>query len=534
MLVLDCCDLEVILHKPLILIGYKTDPHLYVGKWNGAMESVWRIKQGENEAELSWQEIVGGLLRGNISYSSMVYDEKSKEWLPLASKSEFAVAFPIIPLFKLNAVEFVNLMKANPNGVTGIITVASDWKEVIPIAKLFRAEGLPKGAAFFIQEVNPNVKKRITRPVRMFEVFNDFLVSSFVEDKKVFPSAETLLFVLGMNVGSHHASHSLIPYEFPISEIEKSKLNFDLPPKCWALRVLKIDTRSRSGTCRIEFRTTSRAERAAKAGIAAALTLGVLRYDAGYKGFSIQFDVVPPNTQKTSLDHMDKGELLFQINDYEAAVDEFQSVLALEPNNQKAHKILGVIYNSLDMNDKAEQELREATRIDNKDEAAHVNLGIVLEKLKRDVDAEKEMKEAIRIKPNDLFSHYTLASFYGKKGSVNEAKLEYVEMLNLDPKCGPAYKGLFTLLMNLNETEKKALRNVYLEVESIFAKAVLRLPNEANLHSYLGYVQMSLRKFTEAEREFNIALRIDSRNQIAQTFLGLKQKGEWEKIGVSE
>jgi Flp pilus assembly protein TadD len=165
---------------------------------------------------------------------------------------------------------------------------------------------------------------------------------------------------------------------------------------------------------------------------------------------------------------------------------------------------------------------------------AHNNLGALYDKLKRDEEAEREFRESIRIKPNDLINHYNLAVFFGKRDKLHEAKNEYMEMLKLDPKCMPAYSGFFSLLMKRKESKKEDLRQVYLEAEKLFAEGIVRFSDNANMHSYLGYVQLHLRKFKEAEREFNVALRLDQRNQLAHVFLALKQKGEWEKIGVAD
>lgn len=496
--------------------------------------TTWRIQNEESTFELKGDVVIEKILEGEIGYSANVYEEKSGKWLPVSEKPEFAIAFPIIPFLKLGD-GFKNFMKVFEKGLTGIVSIASEPKELIPIAKAFRSQGLPRGVTFFIPILSKDTTRRVTRPITMFHVHDNFLVSSFFEDKKIPASTETPLFVLAMNISSNYVSHSMIPYEFPIPEAEKSKLSFGVPPRKWVLRYLRIDTTgSKYGPHKIEFRTSSRAERAAKAAVAAALTLGMLRYDSGYKGFSFSFEITPPDAKKTITEYLEKGELLYRINDYCAAQEELENAVKLEPANSKAHRTLGIVYSLLNDNEKAEQELKEAIKLDQNDDVAHNNLGAVFDKMNRADEAEKEFQEAIRMKPNDLINRYNLAVFYGKRDRFDEAKKEYLEMLKLDPKSLPAYSGFFSLLMKIKPQERKSLRQMYLEAESIFAEAIPRLPNDANMHSYLGYVQLCLRKFAEAEREFNVALRLDQRNQLAQAFLALKRKGEWEKIGVGE
>lgn len=369
----------------------------------------------------------------------------------------------------------------------------------------------------------------------MLQLFDNFLVCAFFEDKKVTASTDTPLLVMAMNLSDSYSRHKLIPYEFPIPENEKSKLNFDLPPSKWVLRCLRIDTTAcKYGSHKIEFRTASRAERAAKAAIAAALTLGILRYDSGYKGFSISFEVVPPDQQKTTVEHLKKGELLYHLCDYWASRTELENVIKQDPDNPKAQRLLGTVYSMLNENEKAERELKKAIELNPNDDEAHNSLGALYDKLKRDEEAEREFRESIRIKPNNLINHYNLAVFFGKRGKLYEAKNEYLEMLKLDPKCIPAYSGLFSLLMEGKESKKEKLKQLYLEAEKLFAEGVVRLSDNANMHSYLGYVKLHLRKFKEAEREFTVALRLDQRNQLAQVFLASKQRGEWEKIGLGD
>jgi len=495
--------------------------------------TMWKVQSEGSTFELRGDQLIEKILEGEIGYSATLYDEERGRWLPISEKPGFAFAFPMIPFLRLGD-NFKNFTKLFEKGLTGIVSIASKPKELAPIAKAFRSNGLPRGIAFFVPVLNKDTKKRLTRPITMFHVHNNFLVSSFLEDKRIQASTNTPLFVLAMNISSDYVSHSMVPYDFPVPDAEKAKLSFSVPPKKWVVRYLRLDTTvSKYGQHKIEFRTASRAERAAKAAVAAALTLGMLRYDSGYKGFSLSFEIIPPESKKTTEEYLESGERLYHMNDYYGALEELEVAVKLEPGNSKAHRILGIVYSLLNDNEKAEKELKEAIRLNQKDDVAHNNLGAVFDKMNRADDAEKEFREASRMNPNDFVTRYNLAVFYGKRDRFDEAKKEYLEMLKLNPKYLPAYSGFFSLLMKQKPARKESFMQMYLEAESIFAEAIPRLPNDANIHSYLGYVQLNLRKYDQAEREFNVALRLDQRNQLAQAFLALKKKGEWERIGVT-
>lgn len=501
--------------------------------------SVWKIRDKGNEFEVKWEEAIERVLEGDISYFADVYDEKVDKWVPIGEKPEFAFAFPIFPFMELGD-ELKHFVKGYKKGFlmnqgfSGIVSIGPDWKELISIAKIYGEKGLPNGITFFVPVLNKDVKKRMTRPIKMFHLFDNFLVGSFFANHRVPASTETPLFAAAVNVSSSHASHSLFSYKFPIPESEKVKLKFDLPPKKWVFRRLRIDTTgTKYGPQKIEFRTASGKRRFGKTLLVSALTLGTIGYTPSYGQVSTSFEIIPPDTQKTATENVDNGELLYHMNDLAAAREELEAALDKEPNNPKAHRLLGTVYNLLEKNEKAECELKRAIELDKNDDVAHNNLAALYDKLNRTEEAEKEFREAIRIKPDDLPNHYDLAAFLKNRNRLDEAWNEYLEMLKLDPEFTPAYTGVYSLLAE-NKMEKERLRQIYLESERLFAEGIARMPNIADMHSYLGYVQLHLGKFKEAEREFKVALRLDQENQLAHIFLASKKKGEWEKIGIPE
>jgi Flp pilus assembly protein TadD len=496
--------------------------------------SVWKVRDQNREFETKWEDVIEQILEGKIDHSATIFDSTSNKWVPVTEKREFAPMFPILPFMNFGE-KAKYMMKLFERGFTGIVTIGPHGPDLFSIAEAFRLQGLPKGITFFIPILNRTIAKRITRPIRLLPLFEGLLAGAFFEDQVIEASNNTPLFAIAANYSDGFIAHSMIPYKFPIPETEKGKLAFELAPKKWVCQCLWLDTsRSKSGANEIEFRTASTAQRAAKTAAAAVLTLGMLRYTPGYKGFSIKVDIVESGLPKPPGASLRKGEMLYEMKDYWGARAEVETALKDDPNNAKAHRLLGAICSLLDKNAEAEMEFKKAIELNRSDDVAHNNLGTLYDKMDRPQEAEKEFKEAVSIKPQDVVNRYNLALFLRNKDRLKEAWNECLELLKADPKFMPAYSGFYSILMKQTGKGGNDLKATFLEAERLFAEGISRVPNNADLHAYLGYAQLHLRKFAEAEREFGVALRLDQRNVVANLFLALKKKkGEWEKIGVA-
>ena len=253
----------------------------------------WGLYHRDTVLHLKWEEIISEILTGNINPTAHIFDDKKNQWVSITEKPEFKFAFPIFPFHELEN-NLKNIIKQFDNRIIGAVSISSNWKELLQISVSIHTAGLPKGMFFFIPILNKNVKKTINRPISLFQLHDNFLATSFFNENKVVASKNSHLFVLVINVSSRQMDNKIYTYEFPIPEDEKTRLHFSLEPYQFSLKILNVDTFFQYNSYKLHFRSASRKERAAKFGLAAALTGGMLRYDPGYKGFLLNFEIVPP------------------------------------------------------------------------------------------------------------------------------------------------------------------------------------------------------------------------------------------------
>jgi len=108
--------------------------------------------------------------------------------------------------------------------------------------------------------------------------------------------------------------------------------------------------------------------------------------------------------------------------DLDAAINEYQEAIRINPNFKKTHYYLEVALQAKVELDAVIQFYREILRINPNNAGAHKNLGVALAS-KGDLDtAIQEYREAIRISPNNTDVHYKLGVVLARKRMQDETK----------------------------------------------------------------------------------------------------------------
>jgi Flp pilus assembly protein TadD len=160
----------------------------------------------------------------------------------------------------------------------------------------------------------------------------------------------------------------------------------------------------------------------------------------------------------------------------DGAIEQYEKVLKLEPQNLIAWRRLAVLYDRKNefsksdafykkaaaaqprdadlLNDwgysyylrnnwtEAESKLRKALEIDKKHARAHSNLGLVLGQQGKYADALKMFREA---EISEAEAHCNLAFVYLTQGKLEEAKAECTQARKADPSCSKAQEMLAKL-----------------------------------------------------------------------------------------
>ncbi len=127
------------------------------------------------------------------------------------------------------------------------------------------------------------------------------------------------------------------------------------------------------------------------------------------------------------------------------AIQEYQIALRLNPEYANAHNNLGNVYSDQGQLDKAMQEYRIALKLNPNDGEAYNNLGNVYAKQGRLDESIQEYQIALRLNPDHVKAHYNLGLVYAEQGRLNESRKKFETVLRLKPDDKDAYQMLESL-----------------------------------------------------------------------------------------
>ncbi len=129
--------------------------------------------------------------------------------------------------------------------------------------------------------------------------------------------------------------------------------------------------------------------------------------------------------------HSNLGNILLQEKRPQEAIEHFQQVLRLQPENFEAYANLGIALAQTDRLPEAMENFRLALRQNPNDPATQRNLGNALMLTGRPNEAIEHVKQALRIKPDYTGAYYLMAMAYARINQTTEAIAAAQKALNL-------------------------------------------------------------------------------------------------------
>jgi len=222
-----------------------------------------------------------------------------------------------------------------------------------------------------------------------------------------------------------------------------------------------------------------------------------------------------------------------------------ESILTLDPKNEKAYVELGNAYKNQGRFAAAVTTLKRALEIDPRDDNAYVGLGNAYRAQGRITDAAAAFKRALEINPKNGLAYAELGELYHSQDRFTDETSALERALKINPRIDWAYlllgstyraQGRFA---DAAATFKRALEinpgnhEAYLSLESMhqdqsrFAAAAATLkqalktnPRDDKAHAGLGELYQAQGRFADATSAFKRALRINPRNARAYLLLG--------------
>ncbi|MFH1453101.1 MAG: tetratricopeptide repeat protein [Armatimonadota bacterium] len=215
----------------------------------------------------------------------------------------------------------------------------------------------------------------------------------------------------------------------------------------------------------------------------------------------------------------------YQIGDYDKAIRAFEESINLDPDLPFPYNGLGCIYQELGYLEDAVEEFSQAIELFPEYAAAHLKLGWVYYQMGDYDKAALEFNFIIEHTEDDnyiLSSHYSLANTFLAQNLLEEAYEEFLQVIEIDPSFADAYFNLGVICSKL-EMYDQAINylNKCMEKKS-------RLKDQA--HMYLAFSYTHLKKFDEAVKECELALKVEPNDPEVYSILGSIHsfKEEWE------
>ncbi len=186
-----------------------------------------------------------------------------------------------------------------------------------------------------------------------------------------------------------------------------------------------------------------------------------------------------------------RGMRALQLGLYDEAVDAFQQVLQLNPQNAEAHCELGAVYRFKEKTDNALDAYLRALELPASPQThgvAHVCLARLYHSQGRFVDAEKHGRHAVDLLSKNAEPFFRLADTYVQRGKLALAKRAYQQALTLNANLSPAYQGLGKIAFLQNRLE---------EAVQYYQKALTLAPYHAETHYNLAIVYRRLGRSSE-------------------------------------
>jgi Flp pilus assembly protein TadD len=153
---------------------------------------------------------------------------------------------------------------------------------------------------------------------------------------------------------------------------------------------------------------------------------------------NLAVDIIPDDSET----HSQKGALLMQSGNIEAALVHYREAARLDPWNASTHHAYGVLLSELGRMVEARVELETAIRLNPKLDNVHYDLGIVLQTLGNMKQAEAAYRAALRNDPNHAETYNNLGVILAERGNLRTAFENFDKALKLDPNNKDAASNL--------------------------------------------------------------------------------------------
>ena len=174
------------------------------------------------------------------------------------------------------------------------------------------------------------------------------------------------------------------------------------------------------------------------------------------------------------------GDALYESNQIDQALAEYQHAVLLAPNDPESHFRLGWVYQGLKDHDRAAEQYRASLALDDKITTTHNRLGWILWAQHQEVEAEREFNQALQLDAKNIEANAHLAGLSRAQGDFRRS-IDYCQRaLELDHSL-LNYQRL--IAFNLRDLGR--LDEAITQLRSVLAAS----PSDAEARSELAHIE---------------------------------------------
>ena len=206
--------------------------------------------------------------------------------------------------------------------------------------------------------------------------------------------------------------------------------------------------------------------------------------------------VIEKQPLKVPFAYTNRGLAFMNMGKLEKAMEDYDQVIALDPNDYKAYANRGVAFDKLGQLDKALGNMNQAIALNPDFFEVYNDRGSVFEKMGRRDEAIEDFSKAIALNPFFDEAYYNLGIAYGEAGLFDKSIESFNRALEIDPRKVDAYVSR-GISYGITGRHDKALQdfNEAIRINKYHGKAFF---NRGNLYFITGKRELALSDFRKA------------------------------------
>ncbi|MDR2767014.1 MAG: tetratricopeptide repeat protein [Treponema sp.] len=197
-------------------------------------------------------------------------------------------------------------------------------------------------------------------------------------------------------------------------------------------------------------------------------------------------------------DIFDRAQGSARVGDHEEAERLLKHYLVKEPDDRRAHLLLGATLAKEGKINEAADEFTTMLAKNPRDVEALNNLAVIYRRQDKLQDALSVLMEAIDIEPTRAEFHYNVGNIHKQLGNPKAASMAYARVVELNPEYVNAYNNLGTIYEQLDEYEK---------AYNMFRKGLSLDHNNPTLHFNYGVALEANGRLEDALTQYKAAVR---------------------------